>query len=260
MGGLALGHRDQVVTLLQSGGLVLVQDRVDRDLQPFTERLGYAFQDPARLHMALTHSSARVGTPDAMDNERLEFLGDRVLGLAIAEQLSEMFPEASEGDLARRFNRLVRKETCAAVAQDLDLGRYVIMSCGEEDSGGRGKTTILGNACEAILGAVFLDGGFDAARSIIRELWGPYMRSAEAVPADAKSALQEWAQGRGLPLPRYIEVSRQGPDHAPHFTAEVQISGLESARGDGRNKRVAEQTAASVMLVREGVWEQIPDV
>ncbi|MGI9384326.1 MAG: ribonuclease III [Methyloligellaceae bacterium] len=236
-----------------------MQDRADTDLRAFTERLGYEFRDRARLRLALTHASARVGTPDATDNERLEFLGDRVLGLAIAELLSEMFPEASEGDLARRFNRLVRKETCAAVAQDLDLGSYVIMSCGEEDSGGRGKTTILGDACEAILGAVFLDGGFDASRGIIRSLWGPYVRSAEAVPADAKSALQEWAQGRGLPLPRYVEVARQGPDHAPHFTAEVQINGLESARGDGRNKRVAEQTAASAMLVREGVWEQNPD-
>lgn len=229
------------------------------DLRALTERLGYDFRDRARLRLALTHSSARVGAPDSTDNERLEFLGDRVLGLAIAELLSEMFPEASEGDLARRFNRLVRKETCASVAQDLDLGRYVIMSGGEEDSGGRGKTTILGDACEAILGAVFLDGGFDQSSRVIRGLWGPYVGSTESVPADAKSALQEWAQGRGLPLPRYIEVARQGPDHAPHFIAEVQIAGLESARGDGRNKRVAEQTAASVMLVREGVWDQVPD-
>ena len=129
--------------------------------------------------------------------KRLEFLGDRVLGLVIAELLSELFPEAREGDLARRFNRLVRKETCAEVAENMKLGDYVIMSTSEADSGGRGKQTILGDACEAVLGAVYLDGGYEAARPIIRKFWQVFVGDESIPLRDAKSALQEWAQGRG---------------------------------------------------------------
>lgn len=246
-----------VVPLLQARGLV--GDRADSRSDVLENRLGYEFRDASLLRVALTHSSARVATPGTADNERLEFLGDRVLGLAVAELLSERFPDASEGELARRFNRLVRKETCAAVALDLELGRHVVMSGGEADSGGRRKTTILGNACEALLGAIFLDSGFDAARRVVRELWSAHLHACEIVSADAKSALQEWAQGRGMPLPRYVEVARHGPDHAPLFVSEVQISGLDPARGEGGNKRLAEQAAASSMLVREGVWDRVPD-
>lgn len=222
-------------------------------------RLGYDFRDISLLRTALTHSSARVAAAEARNNERLEFLGDRVLGLAAAELLNDRFPDETEGDLARRFNRLVRKETCAAVAEELDLGRYLVMSGGEAESGGRAKTTILGDACEAVLGAVFVDGGYAPAREIVRTYWAPRLLSADAVPADAKSALQEWAQGRGLALPRYVEVDRAGPDHAPHFTAQVEIEGAEPAVGEGPSKRVAEQAAASAMLVREGVWAHMPD-
>ena len=218
-------------------------------------RLGYRFRDPSLLRMALTHASARSSAPETLDNERLEFLGDRVLGLAVAELLTERFPEAPEGELARRLNLLVRRETCAAVAQDLDLGASMVMSGSEAGSGGREKTTILADACEAVLGAAFLDGGFAEARRLVRDLWTPHLGDSDVVPTDAKSALQEWAQGRGLPLPRYMEVRRRGPDHAPQFTTEVQIDGLEPARGEGMSKRLAEQAAASAMLLREGVWD-----
>ena len=230
-------------------------DRRDTVLTQLFERLGYAFKNRSLIELALTHASARPSLKPNEDNERLEFLGDRVLGLAIAELLTASFPDASEGELARRFNQLVRAETCAEVAQDWELGKLILMSGGEADSGGRGKKTILANACEAVLGAIFIDGGYAAAREIVHRLWGAELSGYGVATPDAKSVLQEWAQGRRLPLPRYIEIAREGPDHAPHFTAEVQIDGVAPERGHGANKRAAEQAAALAMLLREGVWQ-----
>lgn len=229
--------------------------RRDTALRHLSERLGYDFKDASLLALALTHASARPAPKPNEDNERLEFLGDRVLGLCIAELLTETFPEASEGELARRYNQLVRAETLAEVAQQLELGKVILMSGGEAESGGRGKKTILANACEAVLGAIFTDGGYEAARKVVKTFWASELGSfAEALP-DAKSVLQEWAQGRRLSLPRYIEVSREGPDHAPQFTSEVQIDGIAPERGHGASKRAAEQDAALAMLLREGVWQ-----
>jgi len=231
-----------------------VPDRRDTVLTQLFERLGYAFKNRSLIELALTHASARPSLKPNEDNERLEFLGDRVLGLAIAELLTASFPDASEGELARRFNQLVRAETCAEVAQDWELGKLIMMSGGEADSGGRGKKTILANACEAVLGAIFIDGGYAAAREIVHRFWAAELSGYGLATPDAKSVLQEWAQGRRLPLPRYIEIAREGPDHAPHFTAEVQIDGVAPERGHGANKRAAEQAAALAMLLREGVW------
>jgi ribonuclease-3 len=225
-------------------------------LQDLSARLGHDFADPALLTLALTHSSARAGARPDQDNERLEFLGDRVLGLAIAELLAERFPNAREGELARWFNHLVRAETCAEVAQDWDLGAFILMSGGEAGSGGRRKKTILANTCEAVLGAVFADAGYEPAKAVVRRFWEKQLDALDAAAPDAKSLLQEWAQGRRLPLPRYLEVAREGPDHAPRFTAEVQIEGVAPERGQGTNKREAEQAAALAMLVREGVWQE----
>lgn len=236
-----------------------MEGRKDSSIEVLAARLGYDFKHPELLRKALTHSSARVASPDIEDNERLEFLGDRVLGLAIAELLAEQFPSADTGEMARRFNRLVRKETCAEIARALELGQYVAMSDGEADSGGRHKTTILGDTCEAVLGAVCIDGGYEPARSMVRRFWAPHLGATESSLTDAKSALQEWAQGRGLALPRYREVARKGPDHAPYFTSRVEIEGFEPQSGDGSSKRAAEQAAASAMLLREGVWEEPPD-
>lgn len=251
--------------------------------------IGYKFRNQELAATALTHSSVRGGgnqrkgaqsakggkaasqKPAAKqaksgraakasvvettqeDNERLEFIGDRVLGLAIVELLIEAFPGDSEGDLARRYNRLVRGETCALVAREIGLGEHLFLSDSEAGSGGRAKETILADAIEALLGAVFLDGGFDKARAVVRQLWRSQYEVLPAAAADAKSALQEWAQGQGLALPRYVEVSRTGPDHAPMFTAEVRINGRDPARGQGASKRAAEQAAASALLEREGV-------
>ena len=203
----------------------------------------------------MTHASARAGLKPDQDNERLEFLGDRVLGLGVAELLAQTFPKAREGELARWFNQLVRAETCAEVAQQWGLGDFILMSGGEAGSGGRRKKTILANTCEAVLGAVFADAGYEAAKEVVRRFWEPQIHTLELAAPDAKSLLQEWAQGRGLPLPRYFEVGREGPDHAPRFTAEVQIEGVAPQRGQGTNKREAEQAAALAVLLREGVWQ-----
>lgn len=227
-------------------------------LKDLSARIGHDFADPALLKLALTHASARAGARPNDDNERLEFLGDRVLGLAIAELLANSFPKAREGELARWFNHLVRAETCADIAQEWELGTFILMSGGEAGSGGRGKKTILANACEAMLGAIFADGGYDAARAVIDRFWKPQLDTLELAAPDAKSLLQEWAQGRRLPLPRYLEIAREGPDHAPRFTAEVQIDGVAPERGTGANKRAAEQAAALAMLLREGVWQAPP--
>jgi len=229
--------------------------RRDTALKHLYGRLGYAFKDRSLVELALTHASARPSLKPNEDNERLEFLGDRVLGLAVAELLTASFPEASEGELARRFNQLVRAERCGEIAQRWELGKLIVMSGGEAESGGRGKKTILANACEAVLGAIFLDSGYAEARDVVHRFWADELGDLDLGVPDAKSILQEWAQGRHLPLPRYIEVSREGPDHKPRFTAEVHIDGVAPERGEGANKRAAEQAAALAMLLREGVWQ-----
>jgi ribonuclease-3 len=241
-----------------ANGALSVPKRRDTALGNLADRIGYAFKDRSLLELALPHASARPQVKANDDNERLEFLGDRVLGLAVAELLIATFPDESEGDLARRYNQLVRSETCANVAQGWDLGKLIVMSGGEAESGGRAKKTILANACEALLGAIFTDGGYMPARDIVHRFWRPELGTIGDA-ADAKSVLQEWAQGRRLPLPRYSEIAREGPDHAPRFTAEVEIDGIEPERGQGANKRQAEQAAALAMLQREGVWQVTRD-
>lgn len=231
-----------------------------RKFKELESKVGHRFKDPGLLERALTHASVRGGKTARSDNERLEFIGDRVLGLAIAEILNEQYPNASEGELARRYNRLVRGEACAKVARAIGLGAHLILSESEADSGGRDKTTILADAAEALLGAVFIDGGFDKARAVVRKLWQDQSEPVPEVAVDAKSALQEWAQGQGLALPKYTVVSRKGPDHAPHFTAEVLIPGKAPAQGEGASKRIAEQAAASALLTREGVGGRLGNV
>ena len=228
-----------------------------RTADPLTSlqrKLGYKFRDKALLKQALTHASARVGGGTG-DNERLEFLGDRVLGLAIAEMLCDAYPEANEGELARQFNRLVQRETCAEVAVNMVLGDYLRLSGSELTSGGRGKASILADACEAVLGAIFIDTGFDATRDIVRKFWEPKLAAGKEAPRDPKTALQEWAQGRKLGLPNYAQIERAGPDHAPNFTSEVRVGAVRPARGQGPSKRLAEQEAALALLRREGIWE-----
>jgi ribonuclease-3 len=228
-----------------------------RKFKELEARVGYQFRSRDLLKKALTHASVRQGSRKRRDNERLEFLGDRVLGLAIAEYLCEVYPALNEGDLAKLYNRLVRGGTCAAVARELNLGPFLVLSEAEAESGGRAKETILADACEALLGAIFLEAGYETARLIVRTHWESRVGASPADAADAKSLLQEWAQGQGLDLPAYVEVDRQGPDHAPRFTAEVRIRGRKPARGEGASKRAAEQAAATALLAREGVWKRV---
>lgn len=230
-----------------------------RKYKDLERKLGHKFKNQQLLERALTHASMRGGRTVKRDNERLEFIGDRVLGLAMVESVSKSMPDAREGDLAKRYNALVKGGTCAAVGQRIDLGKFMILSDSEESSGGRKKNTILADAVEAVLGAVFLDAGFDIARQVVLRLWEPILADEGGQHLDAKSVLQEWAQGRGLALPRYVEVSRDGPDHAPKFTTEVRIKGCPPAVGIGRSKRQAEQAAAQTLLEREGVVAESSD-
>lgn len=222
-------------------------------IQELEALLGYSFKDKAILKEALTHSSAR--NEQGRDNERLEFLGDRVLGLSIAALLFARFPEAREVELARHFNALVCKEACAEIARRLQLGSHIVMAACEARTGGRKKEVILADACEAVLGAIFVDGGALAADASVSRLWTPLIDTAEAAPApDAKTALQEYAQGQRLGLPQYREVGRSGADHAPSFTVEVLVKGLKPERGEGPSLKKAQQAAAEAFLVREAVW------
>jgi ribonuclease-3 len=222
--------------------------RLAADLRAFAARIGHDFRRPELLARAVTHSS--LATPVRPDNQRLEFLGDRVLGLVMAEALLAADKGASEGQLAPRFNALVRKETCAAVARDLGLGEVLKLGRSEMMSGGRRKEALLADAMEAVIAAVYLDAGFEAARAVVLALWGGRVGSVEADARDAKTALQEWAQGRGLPPPAYTEMGREGPDHQPLFTVEVRLSSGEAEVAQAGSKRQAEQAAARALLAR----------
>ena len=230
-----------------------VKDRGAAAAVALEERIGYAFANRDLLNTALTHSSA---ANHAMASyQRLEFLGDRVLALVISEMLIEAFPRAAEGELAQRLTALVRNEACAEVARTLDLGDAIRLGGGEAQSGGRRKAAILGDACEALIGAVYLDGGLEPARRFVVQNWRHKMLSATSIVRDAKTTLQEWAQGRGMPAPSYAIVGRSGPDHAPRFEVEVKLEGLAASRGAGRTRREAEQDAAAAALIGQGVWK-----
>lgn len=224
--------------------------RLSADLQAFAARLGHDFRRPALLVTALTHSS--LSGASRPDNQRLEFLGDRVLGLVMAEALLAADPGATEGQLAPRFNALVRRETCAEVARALGLGDVLRLGRSETMSGGRRKEALLGDAMEAVIAAVYLDGGYEAARSVVLRHWAGRIGAVEADARDPKTALQEWAQARGLPPPAYQELARQGPDHAPEFTIEARLSSGESASATAGSKRLAEQAAARALMARLG--------
>ncbi len=229
------------------------------DLVDLTNTIGYRFAAPWRLQAALTHPSSagsdRRGDTlqNALEYERLEFLGDRVLGLVVAEWLLERFPKEREGDLAKRHAGLVRREALEQVAATLSLGRYLTLSRGEASSGGRRNRTILSDACEALIGALYLDGGLDVARRFIRRYWVGLIEGTTAPPRDAKTMLQEWAQGRGAPLPAYRVIRQSGPPHDPQFEVSVEVSEHAPVTGRGSSRRGAEKAAAQAMLRTIGV-------
>jgi ribonuclease-3 len=208
---------------------------------------GYVFRDRDLLVLALTHASTQK---KGGDNERLEFLGDRVLGLVVADMLYKAFPGEDEGHLARRHTGLVQKAAIARAAEELKLGPHIRLSSGEARTGGLKKDTILADTLEALIGAIWLDGGFGPAHAFIERFWAGMLRTEDGMPPqDPKTALQEWAQGRGLPVPEYMQVSRTGPEHAPVFEVEVTVQGLPSIRASSTSKRAAEKVAAEKMLI-----------
>lgn len=223
------------------------------DLSALERRIGHGFKDRELLTRALTHMSA-AGGAYAMSYQRLEFLGDRVLGLAISDMLFTAFPKGSEGDLSRRMSELVRKETCAEVAEGWDLGAHLKLGGGEAHSGMRRNRSVLADLCEAVIGAVFLDAGYPAARALVERGFGARMAASLKPPTNPKASLQEWTLGRRLGTPVYEQVEQIGPDHAPQFRIAVTVEGLASAIGQGPSKRAAEQDAAQTLLLREGLW------
>ncbi len=227
------------------------------DLADLEAKLGHVFLDRALLERALTHmSAAPLDAKRTGSYQRLEFLGDRVLGMCVAELLFRTYPAAEEGELSRRLADLVRKETCADMAMAWGIGPYLRVGDGEASSGARKNRAILADACESVVGAVFLDGGYDAARRLLDAALGARLRQTTKPQRDAKTALQEWAQGQGLPTPSYVEVGRSGPDHAPVFRVAAHVQGLPEGVGEGRSKRLAEQHAAENFLRREGLWQE----
>jgi ribonuclease-3 len=222
--------------------------KLSSDLVAFSDRLGHRFARPDLLVRAVTHSSMVSAHRD--DNQRLEFLGDRVLGLVMAEALLKADPSAPEGLLAPRYNALVRREACADVARQIDLGAVIKLGRSEMKSGGRRKEALLADAMEAVIAAVYQDGGFDAARQVVLRLWGARISNVADDARDAKTALQEWAQARGEEPPRYTETARSGPDHQPEFTIAVTLSSGPTEQATAGSKRQAEQAAAAALLKR----------
>jgi ribonuclease-3 len=225
------------------------------------QRIGYGFRDKALLERALTHISALSGGATRVNSyQRLEFLGDHVLGLVISDMLYRAFPRANEGELSRRLADLVRKETCAEVARAMDLGTALKLGNSESHAGGRLRPTILADACEALVGAVYSDGGYKAAEELVGRFWKERMLKPLRPLRDPKTMLQEWAQARGLPTPAYRELARTGPHHDPEFHVAVVLPDRLPAEGLGSSKRAAEQAAATAMLTRVGVAADKLDV
>jgi ribonuclease-3 len=227
------------------------------DLNEIQSVIGYSFAEPRLLAEALTHASVlstgrrstqAMGRPRS--NERLEFLGDRVLGLAVAHLLIENYPDEAEGGLTHRHSTLVRRETLADVASDIGLGCWLEVAHGGRGSGGMANPTILADACEALIGAIFLDGGYAPAAALVRRYWLARVLEMTESPRDAKTMLQVWALARGRSLPTYRVVDSAGPAHAPVFTVEAAIEGLGGAIAEAKAKRAAEQAAAALLLAR----------
>ncbi len=214
------------------------------DLSSF---FGYTFADARLLHRALTHASAVADTPVAgQHNERLEFIGDRVLGLAVADVLYRRYPDEAEGALAKRLTALVQQAALVRVAAAQDMARHLRLSVAEEKLGAR--EAMLADAVEAVIGAIFLDGGYAAAAQVIATLWAPLLEADIAPPEDPKTALQEWVQARGAALPHYETVAQSGPAHAPQFTVRASVTGLPPVQAQASNKRLAEKEAARLLL------------
>jgi ribonuclease-3 len=218
-------------------------------------RIGHTFTDRDLLERALTHASVGDGARDVRHNERLEFLGDRVLNLCAAERLMALDPDAREGEMSRKLASLVNYHACARAAERAGLPDAIRLSASASKVGARRSDAVLGDACEALIAALYIDGGLETAKAFFATFWAEAFEHIDAPRSkDPKTQLQEWAQGLGLPLPAYAIVGREGPPHAPVFTVEVRIQGFEPERGEGSSRQAAEKSAAQTMLLkREGV-------
>jgi ribonuclease-3 len=218
------------------------------------EKTKHTFRDLARLERALTHASAR---PTAgSDYERLEFLGDRVLGLVIAELLFRAYPTAAEGELSLRLNSLVNADTCAAVADEIGLHEFIRTGSDVKGLADKRLKSLRADVVESLIATIYLDGGLEAAQPFIERYWNERSREINSAQRDPKTELQEWAHQQNGAQPFYSVVERTGPDHDPQFTIRVDVKGFEPATGTGRSKRLAEQEAAVVLLYREGVRQK----
>ncbi|MCQ8781135.1 ribonuclease III [Mangrovibrevibacter kandeliae] len=227
----------------------------DRPLDELEERIGQPIVDKDRLERALTHSSLRGGAGES-NYERLEFLGDRVLGLVVAERLFEMFPRAQEGDLSLRFNALVSADACAVTADAIGLADFIRHGGDLKRVKGVHTKNVRADVVEALIAAIYLGEGMEAARRFILRFWKERLAESVTARRDPKTELQEWAHAKAATTPRYVMVDRDGPDHDPVFTVRATIEGVEPAEGKGRSKRLAEQAAATHILRREGIWKE----
>lgn len=221
-------------------------------LDALEAHIGHSFADRDLLREAMTHGSSLDGAKKKRSYDRLEFLGDRVLGLIVAERLLMEHKAIEEGELALHYNALVNKRACARAARAAGLGEAVVLSASEEASGGRGKEAILADVCESVIAALYLDAGMAAARDFVARFWGEAFNAVQAAPRDPKTTLQEWAAAKKLGL-SYVVVEQTGPEHAPQFVIEARIDGFAPARGEGGAKRDAQRAAAAAFLREQGV-------
>lgn len=220
------------------------------------KRLGYSFSHYGNLERALTHASVRKKSDNNFHYQRLEFLGDRVLGLAVAELLFDRYPDSNEGELSLRLNALVKGKTLAEISDDLGLHEFIRTGGDLKELKGKRMQSVRADVLEALIASIYLDGGLSAAVDFIKRFWKERLDDVAETRRDSKTALQEWAHSNRLGTPRYREMDRTGPDHDPLFTVIVQVNGKEEASGRGRSKRAAEQNAARTMLIREDVWQK----
>lgn len=220
------------------------------------DRLGFSFSSYENLERSLTHSSVRKKADNGFHYERLEFLGDRVLGLCVAQLLFEKYPESDEGELSLRLNALVKGKTLAAISDELELHEFIRTGGDLKELTGTRMTSVRADVLEALIASIYLDGGLEAANSFIERFWEERLHVVEETKRDSKTSLQEWAHSHRFGTPKYKEKKRTGPDHDPMFTVSVHVPTKDEAEGQGRSKRAAEQMAARAMLVREGVWQE----
>lgn len=234
-------------------------DRGKRRFGILEERIGYQFSEFSNLERALTHASVRKNSDDNFHYERLEFLGDRVLGLCIAELLFKEFPKAVEGELSLRLNALVNGKTLAQISDRLQLHEFIRTGGDLKQITGKRMQSVRADVLEALIASIYLDGGLSAAAAFIQRFWKERIYDVNTARRDSKTALQEWAHAQGMGTPRYVETARTGPDHDPEFTVSVKIGDELEGSGIGRSKRNAEQAAAAKFLVEKGVWQNDED-